>query len=60
MGNPNHKSSNWRQFVPSGKAVKGAVARHQGKGGCICKSVSQNASLLSRAYYCDSCGSRIQ
>lgn len=60
MKNPNHKPSKWRQLGSSGKVVKGAVGRHQQKSSCICKSVSQNTSILSRAYYCDSCNSRIQ
>jgi hypothetical protein len=60
MENPNRKNGKWRQLVPGSKAVKGAVERHQQNGGCICKSVSHNTSVLSRVYYCDSCGGRIQ
>ena len=60
MKNPNHKPSKWRQLGSGSKVVKGAVERHQRGSSCICKSVSQNTSILSRAYYCDSCNSRIQ
>ena len=42
MGNPNYKQSKWRRLTSSGKTTKAAVERHQRKGGCTCKSVSQN------------------
>lgn len=60
MKNPNYEHSKWRQLIPESKAVKGSVERHQRNGGCLCESVSHNTSVLSRAYYCDSCGDRIQ
>ena len=60
MSNPNYKQSKWRQLGSGGKATKGAVERHQRRGGCICKSVSHNTLLLSRTYYCDSCNTRIK
>lgn len=60
MKNPNHKASKWRQLGSGSKVVKGAVERYQRKSSFICKPVSQNTSILSRAYYCDSCNSRIQ